>query len=142
MLEAQSKAAPNPGTMGLSSLCSRIQSLQEFHWVLGTKKKLSTASPEFANTKQGPDTHSFSYKAPPEQSCLANCPPTFAHRVLTFDLHYLIGVLHHLVLGLIAEGVSPGLDKVQDLTADTCLHLPLHRKGGREGKKKNLRKRP
>lgn len=73
---------------------------------------------------------------------MANCPPTFARRVLTFNLHYLIGVLHHLVLGLIAEGVSPGLDKVQDLTADTCLHLPLHRKGRGGKTKKNLRKRP
>lgn len=56
-------------------------------------------------------------------------PPPVA-TVLTFNLHYLIGVLHHLVLGLVAEGVSPGLDEVQDLTADTRLHLPLRRKGG------------
>lgn len=62
-------------------------------------------------------------------------PPAVA-TVLTFNLHYLIGVLHHLVLGLVAEGVSPGLDEVQDLTADTRLHLPLQRQEREE--KKNI----
>lgn len=38
--------------------------------------------------------------------------PSPVATVLTFNLHYLIGVLHHLVLGLVAEGVSPGLDEV------------------------------
>lgn len=73
-----------------------------------------------------------------------NCPPIFAPSILTFNLHYLIGVLHHLVLGLIAEGVSPGLDKVQNLTADTCLHLSLHRKGKKKkqkSEKKSLKHR-
>lgn len=43
-----SKAAPDPGTMWLSSLCSSgIQLLQEVHQVSATKKKLNIASPEF-----------------------------------------------------------------------------------------------
>lgn len=66
-------------------------------------------------------------------NCQGSCRAELLQQVatvLTFNLHDLIGVLHHLVLGLVAEGVSPGLDEVQDLTADTRLHLPLHGKGG------------
>lgn len=39
----------------------------------------------------------------------------FTFMNLTFHLHDLIGVLHDFVLGLVAEGVGPGLDQVKDL---------------------------
>lgn len=32
--------------------------------------------------------------------------------LLTFHLHDLIGVLYNLILGLVAEGVGPGLDQI------------------------------
>lgn len=44
---------------------------------------------------------------------------------LTFHFHYLVGVLNHLVFWFVAEGVSPGLDQVQNLVSDVwfCLFL-------------------
>lgn len=39
----------------------------------------------------------------------------FTFMKLTFHLHDLIGVLDDFVLGLVAEGVGPGLDQVKDL---------------------------
>lgn len=47
--------------------------------------------------------------------------------MLTFHLHDLIRVLNHLVFGFIAEGVSPGLNQVQDLVSDIwfCLLLEV-----------------
>lgn len=47
---------------------------------------------------------------------------------LTFDLHDLVRVLDHLILGLIPEGVCPGLDQVQDLVPNINFHLPLQSK--------------
>lgn len=45
----------------------------------------------------------------------------------TFHLHDLVRVLDHLVLGLVPEGVRPGLNQVQDLVAHADFHLPLQR---------------
>lgn len=44
---------------------------------------------------------------------------------LTFHFHYLIGVLDNLVFWLVAEGVSPSLNQVEDLVPDIrfCLLL-------------------
>lgn len=44
---------------------------------------------------------------------------------LTFHFHNLISVLNHLVFRFVAEGMSPGLDQVQDLVSDVwfCLFL-------------------
>lgn len=43
----------------------------------------------------------------------------------TFHLHDLVSVLDHFVFGLVAEGVCPGLDQVQDLVPDVRLRLLL-----------------
>lgn len=47
--------------------------------------------------------------------------------MLTFHFHDLICVLNHLVFGFIAEGVSPGLNQVQNLVSDIwfCLLLKV-----------------
>ena len=44
---------------------------------------------------------------------------------LTLHLHDLVRVLNDLVLGLVAEGVCPGLDQVEDLVAHVRLGLLL-----------------
>lgn len=44
---------------------------------------------------------------------------------LTFHFHDLVGVLNHLIFGFVAEGMSPGLDQVQDLVSDIWFRLFL-----------------
>lgn len=48
--------------------------------------------------------------------------PTY---LLTFHFHDLISVLNHLVFGLVAEGVGPGLNQVEDLVSDIWFRLFL-----------------
>lgn len=43
----------------------------------------------------------------------------------TFHFHDLISVLDHLIFGFVAEGMSPGLDQVQDLVSDIWFRLFL-----------------
>lgn len=45
---------------------------------------------------------------------------------LTFHLHDLIGILDDFVLGLVAEGVGPGLDKIKDLVLHVRFGLFLN----------------
>ncbi len=47
---------------------------------------------------------------------------------LTFHLHDLIGVLDDFVLGLVAEGVGPGLDQIKDLGLHVRFGLFLNTK--------------
>lgn len=47
---------------------------------------------------------------------------------LTLHLHDLVRVLDYFVLGLVPEGMRPGLDQVQDLVSDVHFYLPLQRR--------------
>lgn len=49
---------------------------------------------------------------------------------LTLYFHNLVGVLDHLVFGFIPEGVSPGLNQVQNLVSHIWLGLLLKQKEG------------
>lgn len=44
---------------------------------------------------------------------------------LTFHFHDLVGVLNHLIFGFVAEGMSPGLNQVQNLVSDIWFRLFL-----------------
>lgn len=45
--------------------------------------------------------------------------------LLTFHFHDLVGVLNHLIFGFVAEGMSPGLNQVQNLVSDIWFRLFL-----------------